>query len=281
MSFQLISDSCLDYCEAERDLDEVRRVPLTIQLGEEHIRDDETLDTAELIRKIDACPIGAKTACPSPADYADAMDCGREDVYVVTLSDKLSGSYNSALVGKELVLEQHKTENIHIFNSLSAAAAQVAICLHIQELLKQGRRFAEVVNEAERFVRGLTTLFVLEDLETLRKNGRLTQLQSVITGILRIKLVMGAESDGTIGVRGKAMSTGSALAKMVDLIKQRCADVTMLSRTLVITHCNCLERAEKVKNMILAACPFQRAVVCSAGGISTVYAGSGGIIVSF
>ncbi|MPM83715.1 Fatty acid-binding protein [bioreactor metagenome] len=281
MANGLISDSCCDYCEQSEELTGLRRVPLTIELGEERLRDDENLDIVALLKKIAACHVGVKTACPSPEDFADAMESQEGDAYVVTLSDKLSGSYASAQVGKTLCLERQQGKNVHIFNSLSAAAAQVAICLKINELLEQGKRFAEVVSETERFIHGITTLFVLEDLETLRKNGRLTQLQSVITGILKIKLVMCAEADGTIGMRGKAMSNGGALAKMVDLIRQKCADMSLLSRTLVITHCNCLERAEKVKQMILSVCPFQKAVICRASGISTVYASNGGIVVSF
>jgi len=281
MSFKLISDSCCDHGQAPWELTELQRIPLTITIGGEEYRDDETLDPLILVEKMAASESAAATACPPPALYSDAYDCDKDDVYVVTLSDKLSGSYNSAVVGQSLYNEQDKQKNIHIFNSRSASAAQVAICLKIHELASQGKRFAGVIAETERFIESLTTLFVLEDLENLRKNGRLSQLQSIITGVLKIKLVMCAERDGTIGMRGKALSTNRAISKMVDIIKDKCSDLQLLKRPLVITHCNCMARAEQVKNMILSVCPFERALICASGGISTIYANSGGIVVSF
>jgi DegV family protein with EDD domain len=153
--------------------------------------------------------------------------------------------------------------------------------MKIHELASQGKRFASVIAETERFIESLTTLFVVEDLENLRKNGRLSHLQSVITGVLKIRLILGGERDGTIGIRGKALTTGSALSKMAELVRQKCGDVGALKRPLVITYCNCRERAEQVKKMVFSACPFQRVELCRAGGISTVYANSGGIVLSF
>lgn len=281
MSFKLITDSCCDRAEAPWELSQLQRIPLTIEVGDMSYCDDETLDTGELIKKMAACDTATKTACPSPALYADAFACEEDEVYVVTLSDKLSGSYNSAVVGETLYREKNGPKSIQIFDSRSASAAQVAICLKIHELASQGAKFASVVAETERFIESLTTLFVLEDLENLRKNGRLSQLQSFITGVLKIKLVMCAEPDGHIGMRGKALTTNSALSKMVEMIKEKCSDIHFLKRPLVISHCNCRERAEQVKNMILSVCPFERAVICATCGISTVYANSGGIVVSF
>jgi DegV family protein with EDD domain len=281
MSFKFISDSCCDYGESIPELDGLKRVPLTIEIGEKKYVDDESLDTDLLLKDMRDSRTGAKTACPSPASYAEAYDCEQDDVYVVTLSEKLSGSYNSAVAGKALYEDRDRPKNIHIFNSRTAAAGQVAICMKIHELASQGKRFASVIAETERFIENLTTLFVLEDLENLRKNGRLNHLQSVITGVLRIRLVMGAERDGTIGIRGKAMATGSALAKMAELVRQKCSDVSALKRPLVISYCNCRERAEQVRNMIFSSCPFQRIELCRAGGITTVYANNGGIVLSF
>jgi DegV family protein with EDD domain len=183
MSFKLISDSCCDYGESIPELDGLKRVPLTIEIGEKKYVDDESLDTDLLLKDMRDSRTGAKTACPSPASYAEAYDCEQDDVYVVTLSEKLSGSYNSAVAGKALYEDRDRPKNIHIFNSRTAAAGQVAISMKIHELASQGKRFASVIAETERFIENLTTLFVLEDLENLRKNGRLNHLQSVITGV--------------------------------------------------------------------------------------------------
>lgn len=281
MNYKIIGDSCCDYSEYSSGLSWLKRIPLTISLKGKQFIDNEELDCLGLISEMKMSLEPPKSACPSPGLYLEAFEGNFKDVYVVTLSAKLSGSYNSAMVAKKMYLEHNKNKNIYVFNSKSAAAGQVAICLKIKELADKGLSFEEVVIEVEKFIQEMTTLFVLEDLDVLRKNGRLTHLQSIITGTLKIKMVMAGESDGTIGVRGKAITTSGALKKMVDIIKKKCEDAQLKERLLVITHCNCLEKANKLKEQIMSFDTFKEAVICRAGGISTIYANSGGIIVSF
>jgi fatty acid-binding protein DegV len=125
------------------------------------------------------------------------------------------------------------------------------------------------------------TFFVLEDLSVFQKSGRLSHLQAIITNTLRIRLIMGGTADGTICKLGQALSMESALKKMTGLIQEKCKTANISGKTLVITHCNCPERAEFVKKLILQQCRFLKSVICRAGGISTIYANDGGIIVSF
>jgi fatty acid-binding protein DegV len=108
MSFKLISDSCCDYGESIPELDGLGRIPLTIEIGDRKYIDDASLDTDRLLKEMADSKSGAKTACPSPVSYAEAYDCEEDDVYVVTLSEKLSGSYNSAVAGKTLYEEREK-----------------------------------------------------------------------------------------------------------------------------------------------------------------------------
>ena len=154
------------------------------------------------------------------------------------------------------------------------------MCLKIRALAEQGLPFAQVVEETETFIDGMTTLFVLETLDVFRKNGRLNHLQALAVGALKIKLVMGGEQ-GQIAMRAKALTTPRAIQKMIELVRQICETVHAAERTLVITHINCRARAEDIRDRVLAACPFQRAMVCESGGISTMYGNDGGIIVAF
>ena len=113
-------------------------------------------------------------------------------LYVVTLSALLSGSHNSAEQARLLMEEDEPQVNVHVFNSCSASPGEVLVALKIKELASAGLPFKHVVREVEQFIYKLQTLFVLESLENLRKNGRLTKLQAVVTGALKIKLVMAA-----------------------------------------------------------------------------------------
>lgn len=138
--------------------------------------------------------------------------------------------------------------------------------------------FKKVVREVEQYIYQMQTMFVLETLENLRKNGRLTKLQAVVTGALKIKLFMGATPEGEICKLGQALSMKQALSKLVDKIA---SDPNHVGRTLVICHCNCKERAEKVKEQILAKCQVGEILVVGAGGITTVYANDGGVVVAY
>ena len=219
-----------------------------------------------------------QTSCPSPAQYLDAFDCGADELYVVTLSALLSGSHNSAQQARQIWLEEHPDAKVHIFNSCSASAGEALLAMKIREFASQGLLFQQVIREVDRFSRDMQTLFVLESLDNLRKNGRLTGLQSVVTGALRIKLLMGATPEGEICKKGQAISIKQALSKMVELMVK---DAKHVGRTLVLSHCNCLERAFQLKEMVLKACQFRDVVIVETRGISTVYANDGGIVAAY
>ena len=185
---------------------------------------------------------------------------------------------NEGSVSRQLWLEEHPQARVHIFNSCSASAGEVLLALKVRELAAKGLPFQTVVSEATAFCTEMTTMFVLESLDNLRKNGRLTGLQSVVTGALRIKLLMGATPEGEIYKRGQAMSVKQALSKMVEIMSK---DAAHAGKLLAIAHCNCLERAFQLKEMVRKSCHFSDILITETGGISTVYANDGGIVVAY
>ena len=278
MSFKIVVDSC---CEMTREMkaDPVFvRVPLTIACGDHTFVDDDGLDQADLLWAMKQTKDAPATACPSPQAYLDAFSGEEEDVYAVTLSALLSGSHNSAQQGKQLLEEDRPEKNVHVFNSCSAVCGETLIARKIKELAEKGLPFKKVVREVEQFIQRMQTLFVLEDLENLRKNGRLTKMQAVVTGALHIKLFCHATPEGEIGKLGQALTIKQALGKLVDRIA---GDPDHLGRTLIISHCNCPERAMKLREQIEASCRFDQIYMTGAGGITTVYANDGGIVVAY
>lgn len=130
----------------------------------------------------------------------------------------------------------------------------------------------------EQFIYQMQTLFVLESLDNLRKNGRLTKLQAVVTSALKIKLLCGATPEGEICKLGQALSMKQALNKLVERIA---ADPAHKGRTVAICHCGCLDRAFQVKRRIEETCQAEKVLILEAGGITTVYANEGGIVVAY
>lgn len=277
MNYKIVIDSCGELLERWKEDERIESVPLTLTVEGEDTVDDETFDQASFLKKVADSPNCPKSSCPSPERYMQAYDCGADHVYAVTLSANLSGSYNSAVLGKNLLLDEKPEKKIHVFDSRSASVGESLIALKIEECENQGMEFEQIVETVEAYIDSQNTYFVLENLETLRKNGRLSNLKAFVASALKIKPVMGATPEGTIVQLDQARGINKALMKMVDYIAENAKDSE--NKVLAISHCNCPERAEIVKEAILKRISVKDVFVLDTAGVSTMYANDGGIIV--
>ena len=277
MSYKIIVDSCGELTEEMKASGCFETASLEIDVHGRHIIDDETFDQAEFLRLVAESPDSPKSSCPSPERYMEGYRCDAEHVYAVTLSAELSGSYNSAVLGRNLYHEEYGGKDIYVFNSRSASIGETLIAMKIVECEEQGMEFAQVVETVEAYIGEQHTYFVLETLDTLRKNGRLTGVKAVVATALNIKPVMGATPVGTILQLGQARGMKKALVKMVDEIMKDLKESK--KKILAISHCNCRERAEYVKEMLVQKADFRDVVILDTAGISSMYAADGGVIV--
>ena len=278
MSYRVVVDSCGELTQEMKDSGCFINVPLTIMLGDYHIVDDETFDQADFLKRVEEYPDCPKTSCPSPEKYMESYRCDADHIYAVTLSANLSGSYNSAVLGKNLYEEEYGDKPIHVFDSRSASVGQTLIALKIAECEEAGMTFEQVVETVENFITEQITYFVLESLEALRKNGRLTGMKALVATALNIKPYCGATPEGTIFQAGQARGIKKALSKMVDVFTAELKNSE--EKIVAISHCNCFERAMDVKRMIEAKITPKKIIVLDTRGISSTYASDGGIIVS-
>lgn len=277
MKYKIIGDSCLDLTKEMRKDPVYTLIPFTLMVGDRQFVDDESFDQKEFLKIVRESPECAKSACPSPEMFKEAYCCEEPNVFVITISGPLSGSYNSAVLAKSLYEEEYGKKNIAVIDSQSASCGQVNIALKIRELCEQGLSFDEVVAETLKYRDEMKTYFVLETLDTLRKNGRLTGLQAFFATKLNIKPVMSAEK-GVIIKLDQARGIRRALERMVPVALSECADPA--SRRLIIAHCNNRPRAELVREMFQKAAAFKEILITETAGVATLYAGDGGIIVT-
>ncbi len=278
MSYRIIGDSCTDLPESLKKDEHFKLVPLTLIVDDVEVVDDSSFDQKDFLRRVKQSPNSPKSACPSPEDYMKEFEY-EGDIYVVTLSSSLSGSYNSAELAKRLYLEEHPNKKIEIIDSRSASVGQTLIAMKIKELLDKGDYFDTVVNTVRSFRDNLKTKFVLESLETLRKNGRLTNLQAIIASALNIKPVMGATPEGTICKLDQSRGIVKALITMAKTIEHDV--IKPQEKILGISHCNNYERALFVKDEILKRIPFKDCFIVDTAGVSSLYANEGGIIAAY
>jgi len=278
VKYKIVGDSCFDRSAYIDEYVKPQIVPLTIRVDELELRDDERLDPLELIRLIKESKNGPKTAAPSPHDFLKSYE-GADNVFVVTLSSNLSGTYSSAMVAKTMKEEGAGDTFVHVFDSRSATSAETLIGLKIRELAERDVEQQEIVDQVEEYISSMNTLFILESLDTLIKAGRISRLAGLIGNVLSIKPVMGADKEGNIYLVEKARGSNRAFGRLVELVGERAVD--MENRVLGISHVNCREKAERLRDEIREKYSFRDVIIVEARGITTVYAGEGGIVVAF
>ena len=276
MEYKIIVDSCGELTEEMKKDGHFQTVSLSMEVSGKHIKDDETFNQKEFIKLVaesEECP---KSSCPSPEEYMNSYKDG-ERVYIVTLSAELSGSYNSAELGKNLYFEEYGDKDIHVFNSKTASVGQTLIARKIKECEDSGMSFDEVVSAVETYIDEQKTYFVLDNIDTLKKNGRLTGLKALVATALNIKPVLCSTPEGTIDQLGKARGVKKAVSKMVEFIVSEQKDTK--DKVLGIANCNCPERAILVKEHLMETNQFKDVIIVNTAGISTMYANDGGVIV--
>ena len=277
--YKIVIDSCGELPENLKSDRHFCNVSLELEVDGFHISDDETFDQLDFLKKVKESPTGPKSACPSPKEYMEEFKGEAYHVYVVTLSDKLSGSYNSAVLATNLYREEYGEEKqIYVFNSKSASIGQTLIGMKVQELEEAGCSFDEIVEKTEAYIASMNTFFVLETLETLRKAGRLSGIKALVANTLNIKPIMGSTDEGTIQQLGQARGMKKALAKMVQDVVEKTPDSE--NRILAISHCNCPERAQYVKECLEKSAKFKDIFIVDTAGVSSMYANDGGVIIA-
>ncbi|MCL2050810.1 MAG: DegV family protein [Lachnospiraceae bacterium] len=276
MSFKLVVDSCCELPEKYKDDPRIEIIPFIMEIGDREVVDDDKFNQQQFLKWIADCPTVPKSSCPSPERYMEACKTDADDVYIITISSKLSGSHNSAVLGRQLYLEKAGEKNIHICDSESAVAGEGNIAVKALELAEQGLPFYQVAEKLEAFRDELRTYFVLDNLETLRKNGRLTGVKALVASTLSIKPVMSADK-GTIFQKSQAIGIKKALTKMVDIVIAERPD-KIVSR-LMIAHCNCLERALEIKRMLEEKANYKEILVVGTKGLSSMYTNDGGVVI--
>ena len=283
-SIKLIVDSCCEIPEKYKNDPRIEIVPLWLEIGDYRILDDENFDQADFIKRVAESPLCPKSACPSPDTYMKAMNCDAENIFAVTLSSKLSGSYNSAVLGRSMYLDEYgsvRPKNIHVIDSKTAASGETQLLVKVLELAEEGLSFEEIVREAEAYRDSVTTFFVLDTLDVFRKNGRLSGFKSLVASTFNIKPVC-AGDDGVIVQAGQGIGIKKALIRMTQIARSRLTPEIAALRHLIITDVACPERAEFCRELMEASgMKFREYTNLEARGVSTLYGCNGGIILTY
>ena len=282
MKYKIVVDSCCELPRQCKNDDRFERVPLGLDIDGEVIMDDDDFCQSTFLKKIAEAENSPKSFCPSPAAYMEAYETEAENVFVFTLSSRLSGSYNSALVARHMYNEERREaglpkKNIFVCDSKSASGGETQLVIKTIEYMHEGMSFSDACVKLMMYRNQMRTYFVLNTLDTLIKNGRIRGLEALAVNALNIKPVM-ASLDGDVYKMDQGVGVNNALRKLIDcMIKEVETDT---KRTIIISHCNAKERAIELKRMIKKHYTNAHIVIMDTLGVSSMYANDGGVIVT-
>ena len=278
MTWKIIADSGCD-CREIADLandTSFKSVPLTIQVDSEIFVDDANLDIDDMMEKMYATSTASKSACPSPDDYLRSFE-GAENIFVVTITGSLSGSHNSAQLAKKLFLEERPEANIHVIDSLSAGGEVDLIITKLNELIKEGLSFNEIVEAITHYQEKTKLLFVLAKVDNLVKNGRLNKLIGAVVGLLNIRMVGEASETGTLELLQKARGAKKALTAAVDEVLK----AGYKGGRIIIAHRNNEKFCQQFSSLIKEKFPAADISFLPTSGLCSFYAEEGGLLLGY
>lgn len=279
MIWNIVSDSSCDLCMNDFPESGVHfeTVPLRLLVGEREFIDNDELETPELLAAMAAEKAASSTACPSPAAFARAFEKGEKTV-CFTISANLSGTYNAAVMARDMVLEEHPEKQICVIDSKATAGAMVLLIRRAKELMEAGGEFEEICAHLRLYQAALRTCFTLENFDNLIKNGRMRPLVGTLLHSLGIHVVAEATPQGTIHVTGKARGEVKTFQVITALMKESkdCAGAEV-----VICHCENISGAMKLKDQILKALPVKSVEILPCRGLTTFYVMEKGLIIGY
>ncbi len=282
MIWNIVSDSSCDLRVSDFSSESVHFeiVPLRLQAGALEFIDNDELDTRALLDAMAAEKSASSTACPSPAAFARAFEQGDKTI-CFTISTNLSGTYNAAVMGREMVLEEHPEKEICVIDSKATAGAMVLLIRKAKELMEAdpaGEQFASICDQLRVYQAALRTCFTLENFDNLIKNGRMRPLVGTLLHTLGIHIIADGTPQGTIHVADKARGEVKTYKAITALMK---ASKDCTGAQVVLSHCENLEGAMKLKEQIMADLPVKSVDIIPCRGLTTFYAMEKGLIIGY
>lgn len=274
---KIVGDSSLDTRAQDEQLLPVIKVPFTINLDDSTWVDTRDVDLDGFVTAMKASQ-QFQSACPSPNDFLEAYK-GKDDVFCITITSKLSGSHNSAELARTLSLEEGPDQGeVVVLDSKSASSGPYLIYRKISEMIDQGSSFQEIKQVMPDFIDQMNTMFISKSLENLRKAGRLSNIKAMIVKALNIVPIMGAV-DGVIEMIDKARGEKRAFETLMNKMEEFAGDLS--GRIVAISHANYESKALELKNMIEQRFKAREVVILRTQALNTLYVDEQGIIISF
>lgn len=273
---KIITDSS---CDLNKDIIEkynIGIVGLNVSFGEETYVDGE-IDNDTFYERMANEKQLPKTSCPSPEKFAHSYDCEEEEVLVITITSKLSATYSTALLAKTMYLEENPNKTIEVIDSENGSIGHGLLVVKAAQLAEQGKPLNEIIEEIEKLKNDIVFFGSLETLENAIKGGRINPLAGKLINALNFKVIIQI-TEGIVKPVDKARGDNNSIKKVVQSVSSRVSEKS--NRVLAIGHSNCIEKALKVKEMMIKENHFDDVTISEIGSVMGTYTSKGAILIS-
>lgn len=272
MKRKIVADSSCDMWELNGV--DFAVAPMTISTDNKHYVDNQELDVHLMSEELAKYKGVSHTACPSAGSWLDCYE-GYDEVFVVTLTGAMSGTYNSAMTAKGIYEEENENVKVHVFDSLSTGPEMRLLIEKLKEMIEEDLPFEEIVEKGQDYLNHSRLFFALKSLHNFAMNGRVSKTVASAIGVLNISIFATASEEGTIQQISKCRGEKKVVKSMIEHLE----NAGYHGGKVRISHADNLKLAHSVRDKILELYPHADIIVYPMGGLCTYYAEIGGLLV--
>lgn len=272
MKRKIVADSSCDMWELNGV--DFAVAPMTISTDNKHYVDNQELDVHLMSEELAKYKGVSHTACPSVGSWLDCYE-GYDEVFVVTLTGAMSGTYNSAMTAKGIYEEENENVKVHVFDSLSTGPEMRLLIEKLKEMIEEDLPFEEIVEKEQDYLNHSRLFFALKSLHNFAMNGRVSKAVASAIGVLNISIFATASEEGTIQQISKCRGEKKVVKSMIEHLE----NAGYHGGKVRISHADNLKLAHNVRDKILELYPNADIIVYPMGGLCTYYAEIGGLLV--
>ena len=207
-----------------------------------------------------------------------AAQLGKDIIYI-GVSSGLSGTYNSANIGRTAILEEFPNAIIHIIDVLTACLGQGLMVRKAVEMKNEGCSVEQIVKEIEENIQNLNTYITVEDLNFLKRGGRISNMAATLGLVLHIKPILTVNQLGKVIPVLKVRGRKKSITKLAEIVKDKI--INPETQTIAICHADCYEEAVKLKEEILEVVSTKEVLIHFIGPVVGTFSGPGALAVFF
>lgn len=272
---KIITDGSCDLSHEVLNKFNINVVPLGVSFGEEHYTAGVDIDNKEFYAKMKESKELPKTFCPSPENFCKEYQFEEDKIIVIALSSKLSGTYNSASLARDLYLSEHKEKDIRVIDSMTGSIGAGLLLIKAAKMISEGKDIDEIVEAIENLKEKISFYGTLETLENAIKGGRINPLAGKIIGALNFKAIVQIK-DGVVKPIDKARGESNSIKKVANYITSSIEDTK--DKILCLMHANCPEKAHKLLSIIEKTHKFDEVYISEVGPVMGTYTSEGAVL---